>query len=164
MPIPFSCTVCGQTVQALDHLSGQTMRCPYCREITPVPEQIVEAVEVSAPQLVETSIPVKSAAEAMRRACPTCGEMIMATARKCRFCGELLDEALKEEAERSEGKRDGVVMNPADYVCAVLCPVLGCFIGVCWLLEGKRAGPRMVRLSLLFGVFWVSVGTLMKWL
>ena len=34
--------------------------------------------------------------------CPMCGEMIKTTARKCRHCGELLDEDLRAEREAEE--------------------------------------------------------------
>jgi hypothetical protein len=32
-----------------------------------------------------------------RRPCPACGEAIVATARKCRFCGEIFDPALRPD-------------------------------------------------------------------
>src|SRR5688572_6415637 len=33
-----------------------------------------------------------------RRPCPACGEAIVATAQKCRFCGEIFDPALRPKA------------------------------------------------------------------
>jgi hypothetical protein len=36
-------------------------------------------------------------AEEDRKPCPACGEMIMATAVKCRYCGEVFDETLKRK-------------------------------------------------------------------
>jgi hypothetical protein len=40
------------------------------------------------------------AAEQARRACPACGEKIVATAAKCRFCGTLFDPRLRGAAYR----------------------------------------------------------------
>jgi hypothetical protein len=34
-----------------------------------------------------------------RKPCPVCGEMIVATASKCRFCGEILDKTMRGKAD-----------------------------------------------------------------
>ncbi len=40
-----------------------------------------------------------------RRACPMCGEMIVATAAKCRFCGEVLDSKLRKSGKSRSGRK-----------------------------------------------------------
>ena len=40
-----------------------------------------------------------------RRPCPMCGETILASAVKCRFCGEVFDAVLKKGKGRKSGKR-----------------------------------------------------------
>jgi predicted RNA-binding Zn-ribbon protein involved in translation (DUF1610 family) len=40
-----------------------------------------------------------------RRPCPMCGETILASAAKCRFCGEVFDAVLKKGKGRKSGKR-----------------------------------------------------------
>jgi len=73
--------VCGQRFVAKERHIGQHMVCPGCsRALVPV-----------------LAVPVKGgvAAEEMKadgktRACPYCGERILETAKKCRFCGEFL--------------------------------------------------------------------------
>ena len=44
-----------------------------------------------------------SAQKPQTKPCPYCGEQIVATAKKCRFCGELLDT--KERAARERASR-----------------------------------------------------------
>ena len=41
-----------------------------------------------------------------RRPCPMCGEMIVATAAKCRFCGEVFDPTLKKAKSKKKKKYD----------------------------------------------------------
>ena len=44
--------------------------------------------------------------EPHRRPCPICGEMIVAKAAKCRFCGEIFDESMKAQNARGRNLRD----------------------------------------------------------
>lgn len=48
-----------------------------------------------------------SQAEEEKVPCPYCGETINASAKKCRFCGELLDE---EERKRKAKEKNGQVI------------------------------------------------------
>jgi len=42
---------------------------------------------------------IDSTSSQPRRACPKCGESIVATAAKCRFCGEIFEDALRASSE-----------------------------------------------------------------
>ena len=46
-----------------------------------------------------------------RRACPMCGEMIVATAAKCRYCGEVLDSDLRKSGKSRSGRRGKAVQQ-----------------------------------------------------
>jgi hypothetical protein len=46
------------------------------------------------------------ASDVARRPCPMCGELIVATAAKCRFCGAFFDEQLRRESRRAGGRND----------------------------------------------------------
>lgn len=46
-----------------------------------------------------------------RRACPMCGEMIVATAAKCRYCGEVLDSDLRKSGKSRSGRRGKTVQQ-----------------------------------------------------
>lgn len=58
--------------------------------------------------------PQQAVAEAMQR-CPYCSEMVFASAKKCRHCGEILDVALRaaEEAKKSSSSQQPMVFMNA---------------------------------------------------
>jgi DNA-directed RNA polymerase subunit M/transcription elongation factor TFIIS len=71
--------------------------------------------------------PGESSQPEARRVCPMCGELILATAVKCRFCGEVFDEVLKKgKGKRSSRRSTGA--PPAavrDLGIGILLMVLG---------------------------------------
>ena len=54
---------------------------------------------------VVSSGPVADSQVEARRPCPMCGETILASAVKCRFCGEVFDSVLKKGKGKKSGKR-----------------------------------------------------------
>jgi hypothetical protein len=93
-----------------------------------------------------------------------CGEMILATAAKCRYCGEIFDPTLK----KAKGKRfktfshEDESISTGEMVLAVLCSGIGCILGLVWMIQGKPKGLKMVGLSIAMSVFWSIVrGVLM---
>lgn len=173
MPFEFACSACGKTVQSNESSAGQSVKCPFCMSVIQVPEaEIYQAEEIPS----ETSNPVSSqlpviprppaAAQTSaeppemiptenRRPCPVCGEMIIATALKCRFCGEIFDKKYAKSLKEGDTKSDdGQEMTVADYLCSIFCSVVGCFIGMIWVLQGKPAGLRMLGLSIGSGLLW----------
>ena len=77
-------------------------------------------------------------------ACPMCGEMIIATAAKCRFCGEVFDPSKKQSRRR--GAMVGEDLTTGDIV-ALLCSGIGCIAGIVWMIQGKPKGLKMFGLS-----------------
>ncbi len=123
MPISFACPKCGKNLKAPDSAVGKSSTCPGCGSRVTCPEPVYEAELVEAapggpdifgdlgdpapygvsPGATEARAP---AAEA-RRPCPMCGEMIVADAAKCRFCGEIFDPAVKKAAKSGKGGKKG---------------------------------------------------------
>lgn len=108
MSIEFACTACGRRIKAPEELAGKKARCPQCQAVVEVPPQVLEA-ELAPPAAI-TAAPTDGGlvpepmggadgGDEARRPCPMCGELIVATAVKCRYCGEIFDEVLR-------GKRD----------------------------------------------------------
>jgi uncharacterized RDD family membrane protein YckC/predicted RNA-binding Zn-ribbon protein involved in translation (DUF1610 family) len=107
-------------------LAGKKAKCPGCGATVEVPaaqEEILEA-ELAEPapaapsnlgslldetDAYELEHPQAAAqpTEESRRPCPACGEMIIATAAKCRFCGEVLDRTLRGIEGRTGRGRSG---------------------------------------------------------
>jgi hypothetical protein len=90
-----------------------------------------------------------------RRPCPMCGEMIVASAVRCRYCGEVFEPALRRPYVRSDAWESGGQMTGLDWVLCVLCPGIGCIVGIVACVRGDSTrGGKMIAFGLLFGVFW----------
>jgi predicted RNA-binding Zn-ribbon protein involved in translation (DUF1610 family) len=163
MPIQFECSACGKKIKAPDENAGKKARCPYCHAVIVVPEPVYEAEDVSAPPAGRQdaygvqAAPPQPPKQEERRPCPMCGEMILADAVKCRYCGEIFDEDLKRAA-RKRGGRGG---DPAeadlagiDWVLAILCSGIGCIVGIVYMIQGKPKGIKLFGISILFIVIW----------
>jgi hypothetical protein len=132
-----------------------------------VPEAIYEAEAIpepgSGPEDVYglEDVPAQKTApaaadDAGRRPCPMCGEMILANAAKCRYCGEVFDPALRKaeaKTKRSYGPEDED-LSSGEWVLAVLCSGIGCIMGIVWMIQGKPKGKKMFGVSLLFNILW----------
>ncbi len=94
-----------------------------------------------------------------RRPCPACGEMIVAGAAKCRFCGEIFDPTLKRKA-RTGGVDDD--MTTGDWVVAILCSGIGCIAGIVWMIQGKKKGAKMVGVSVCANIVWVIIRIILE--
>ena len=84
-----------------------------------------------------------------------CGEMILADAVKCRFCGEIFDPALKRAEKKKKRRRSGSDdddLTIGEIVFAVLCNGLGCIVGIIWMIQGKPKGTKMFILSLIITI------------
>jgi len=77
------CPHCNRSLEVREELVGQTMRCPSCRG----------AIEVRASSAEEALGPGGKGT----KACPFCGEEVLAAARKCKHCGEIIDEDLRRQ-------------------------------------------------------------------
>jgi predicted RNA-binding Zn-ribbon protein involved in translation (DUF1610 family) len=166
MSISFDCTTCGRKLKVEDEMAGRRVRCPGCGAVLEVPQSVLDAESVPAEKAEDAYAmaapqPATEPAE-KRRPCPMCGEMILADAVKCRYCGEVFDETLKRTERRKQGKAEDAVLQPVDYLLAILCSGIGCIVGIVYMIQGKPKGGKMLGLSLAFIVLWNIVSFAMR--
>ena len=100
----FNCPHCNQALEAPDEMLGQTIECPSCSKA------------INLPTPAPTSPPIPLQIET--KACPFCGEEILAKAMKCKHCGEFLDETLRRQAQTEPHRSSG---NPVHHVQSFVC-------------------------------------------
>jgi predicted RNA-binding Zn-ribbon protein involved in translation (DUF1610 family) len=177
MPITVLCPTCGKKLKAPDSASGKRAKCPECGSVVEIPEIVFDAEEVTDEYALEEPEAVRrpfsdedfeeidSPAAAgptsdvqQRRPCPACGEMIVAGAAKCRFCGEIFDPTLKQKEHRDVDKD----LTTGDWVLAILCSGIGCIIGIVWLIQGKPKAGKMIGVSILASIFWSVIRVMIE--
>ena len=116
------CPACGKTLRAADSMAGKQVKCPHCGQVMLIPEPVEDAEEVvdradagglhgarvpeglgSPPEAAAQPQQRAAPGSQERRPCPVCGEMIVATAVKCRYCGELFDATLRRAGVMGPG-------------------------------------------------------------
>lgn len=116
MSISVRCEECGKTLKAPDSAAGKKAKCPQCGAVVAIPEPVFDAEEVSEAEPVDDDSNAFGDADSYdspadesdeRKPCPACGEMIVARAAKCRYCGEIFDKKLKRSGKSSSRSRGG---------------------------------------------------------
>ena len=152
-----NCPSCNKTLSAPDNAAGKKAKCPTCGTVMIVPEVVHDAEEFGttgpepAPSesnppdemLGAASSPSPFSApapgqEPARRPCPMCGEQIIATAAKCRFCGAVFDSRLRGTSMHRGQSYQGFAIT------SMVLGILG-LIG-CW------CGPVLGIVAIIFGV------------
>jgi len=174
MAISFTCQRCGKKLKAPDNAVGKSSKCPGCGSTVVCPEPIYEAELIEPPggginpyddldedKPYAMAGPKPGAAPEIdapggedRKPCPMCGEMIVATAAKCRYCGEVFDATLKKAKKKKKKNysREEEELSGGDIAVGLLCSVIGCIAGVVWMIQGKPKGIKMVGLSIVADV------------
>jgi predicted RNA-binding Zn-ribbon protein involved in translation (DUF1610 family) len=174
MSISFQCPQCGKKLKAPDEAAGKSSSCPGCGGKVTCPEPVYDAelFDESQPPagldpyadldgdkpygVVEQPQPGAAASAEGRRPCPMCGEMILTTAAKCRYCGEVFDSTLKKPKGKKSKKwgPEAQDISTGEMVVAVLCSGIGCIAGLVWMIQGKPKGLKMFGLSFLMAIIW----------
>jgi predicted RNA-binding Zn-ribbon protein involved in translation (DUF1610 family) len=169
------CSACGKTLKAPASMAGKRAKCPGCGTVVTIPELILDAEEVVEDYAVQSPLPApmpsapspfsdedfaqgyaiakptpSAPAEPDRRPCPMCGEMIVVGAAKCRFCDAIFDATLrKKEKKRKRAYSDeDEDLTGGDWVVALICSLIGCIIGLVWLIQGKPKAWKMIAASI----------------
>ncbi len=160
MAISVDCSSCGKTLRAKDDAAGKTAKCPACGEKIQIPaiSEVVDAEDDFSsltPSAVSSSqySPDDLTDGDDKKPCPMCAEMIVATAKKCKFCGEIFDAKLKK-AKKKSASGGGEDMGVGEWIVCLLCPGIGCIVGIVYAIQGKSNGGKMIGISLVMIVFW----------
>ncbi|MFN0051574.1 MAG: hypothetical protein ACKV0T_05245 [Planctomycetales bacterium] len=160
MPISVECPSCGKRLKAPDSAAGKKAKCPQCGTPVPIPEMVYEAEEAEEsygfqdPSLDEYDAPE---ADDGRKPCPACGEMIMAKAAKCRFCGEIFDATLKRREKKRASRSssdDDTDLSTGDWIFCILCAGIACIFGIVYAIQGKPKGAKMIGVAVAAAIFW----------
>ena len=134
MTISVKCRSCGKKLKAPDSAAGKRAKCPGCGKAVKIPEPVYDAEEVDdgledyedygagedygAADEEDYGFDgvdeYDSPAVEQRRPCPMCGEMIVSSAAKCRYCGEIFDATLKRKSKRKKKRRGSQSMPLAN--------------------------------------------------
>ena len=177
MSIQVTCKQCGVTLKTADSSAGKEAKCPKCQAtlVIPMPaaepEPVVDAIQSSdddlwgdfdqAAELTENS---SAGSGENRIPCPTCGEMIMADAAKCRYCDEFFVADLAKVQKNKKGSYSDTEasLSSGEWVVAILCSGIGCIAGLVWMAQGKPKGKKMLTVSLCVQGFWFVVRVLIE--
>jgi uncharacterized RDD family membrane protein YckC/predicted RNA-binding Zn-ribbon protein involved in translation (DUF1610 family) len=115
MSILVSCPACSKQLKVRDEAAGKRVKCPECGGVIeiPVPADVMdaEAADDHPFAIGQTSSAGDVSSDGGkydRKPCPACGEMIVKSAAKCRFCGEIFDPDFKtrSKSNRRSSSRD----------------------------------------------------------
>jgi predicted RNA-binding Zn-ribbon protein involved in translation (DUF1610 family) len=177
MPISFSCPNCGKKLKAPDSAAGKSSKCPQCGSPVTCPEPIYDAELVEAPAsrpggvdpysdldsdkpygMVEV-VPAAATATEARRPCPMCGEMIVATAAKCRFCGEVFDDTIKKVKKKGKGGKAARMKSIASAQRnLIICILLQIVLYIALLIFGRDQKPEAGMALLIICIFAAMLG------
>ncbi len=191
MPISVKCSDCGKSLKAPDALAGKKAKCPDCGAIVPIPKAALDAEAIDDEPVSKPKPKPKAKAKpkpaddddagmfddladyeaeapidqsATRKSCPMCGEKIAKSAAKCRYCGEVLDPALRKKAKRkSSSSSSDDELTGVDIALCVLCSGIACIVGIVALCRGQSSrGGKMIGISLLMQFIWGGINLLIQ--
>jgi predicted RNA-binding Zn-ribbon protein involved in translation (DUF1610 family) len=170
MSISFQCKSCGKKLKAPDSAAGTTSTCPGCGKKVTCPEAFedAEVVEMGPPPneapgfnpfadldddtpYTMTKAPSEELAPESRHPCPMCGEMILSTAAKCRFCGEVFDPSIKKAKPKKSGGKKGELRKIATlhkYLVMSILVFLLSYVGLIVtfvIMRPTEAGPPNIQ-------------------
>jgi hypothetical protein len=88
-------------------------------------------ISVQSPAFGQTELAIPKQPQ---KACPFCGELILAVAKKCKHCGEMLDPTLKNKAGEAPALSAAAPSPPPQPIKATYNPSNDTFIGTMTLL------------------------------
>jgi hypothetical protein len=161
MPISFQCPTCDKKLKAPVSAVGKSLACPGCETQVTCPEPIYDAevVGMGGDDTPSSLGPEDAPSTESRHPCPMCGELIMTTAAKCRFCHEVFDPTVERTRGKTPKKRrdDEENLEPLDAALAFFCTGIAFLVAIYWMDRGDPRGLKMIKLI----VVLIGVGTVL---
>lgn len=173
MPITFDCP-CGKSLRVSDEHAGRRVKCPACGAVVvaPKPQQQFEVVEEEEPDFEIVEDQPRKIPSARPAKPSTDDDDDEPRPKKKPYRDDDDDEPRprkkKKRRRRSppppeyeddynyRGRGDSE-LTPLDWFLCILCPGIGCIVGLVRLITGSGAGGKMVGISLMFIVFWNAI-------
>ena len=166
MSISVKCTDCGKALKAPDALAGKKAKCPDCGATVPIPKPTVDAEEVydEPAESYEEEPDAPAADSGGRKPCPMCGEMIVAAAAKCRYCGEVFDARVSRSGRRKRGMAVEYAGFGIRFVAAlvdgIITGILGFIVGALVGGIGGAGGANNQTIQAIAQLFGIVIGWL----
>ena len=90
MDIRFNCPECDNSLSVDEAGAGLVVPCPQCSKQIQIPFPQLDTSLILEKRTIGTT-------ESSTKACNFCGETILVVAKKCKHCGEMLDQQKKKE-------------------------------------------------------------------
>jgi|GEM_PF-2198173 len=173
--IRFNCPSCMHSLDAPQEIAGQLIDCPACKNTIEIPfvgskkatliKSSNSPQEETVQQINNSLSPFNKKEEPDTKNCPYCGESILYIAKKCKHCGEFLDEALKNQREQPSVPQ--IVQIARQSKSRVIYVLLGLFL--CGLFGvhnfyARRYVQAVIQLVIILLLGWLVVGLVINFL
>lgn len=164
---------CGARVKMPASVAGKKVRCPKCSGVLSVPESS-NGTNVPGPSPLKSFSPAPPKLPPATKPCLYCGEAILASAKKCKHCGEFLDDEKDSSgAPASAPSRRGAAAampvaqassadpNPAEYFAAIVLAPIGLIIGAVWAGMRLPKAKKMLQVAAAMSVIDAAVAVML---